>query len=308
VSRPSRRSWLLPRSADPSATRAGPPAAGCSWHPPRRPDRMRVASWIHVTLPKRRPQCRCPDTTTISPYFTGTHETTDSRSAGNAEHRSHRRLPHSVPSSIGGFQNSRSKAAHLVHRGRRAIRGDGFMNVTSHAQGMGNKGSSQYRALQRELERRHRQQRERSSAQPPPPDGAPAEESSRAGTRRAAARTCGWCHRAITPRSRGPIPKWCSATCRHRAWEQARAAASGRSAVEIVERVVTLPATAPLSASRPRQLAWVDLLRQLAVQVEQGTVYDRHLAAIATAVDDVMRAVRRRGSAALRSSPRWPQG
>jgi hypothetical protein len=184
------------------------------------------------------------------------------------------------------------------------------MNVTSDARDMGGKGSSEYRALQRERERRRRQQRERSTApqQPPPLEGAPEEAGSSAGTRRAAATTCGWCHRAITPRSRGPIPKWCSATCRHRAWEQARAAASGRSAVEIVERVVTLPATAPASASRPRQLAWVDLLRQLAVQVEQGTVYDRHLADIATAVDDVMRAVHRRGSTALRSSPRWPQG
>ncbi len=174
---------------------------------------------------------------------------------------------------------------------------------------MGSKGSSEYRALQRERERRRRQQRERSTAQqPPPPDRATAEDISWAAARRAAATTCGWCRRGITPRSRGPIPKWCSATCRHRAWEQARAAASGRSAVEIVERVVTLPATAPATASRPRQLVWVDLLRQLAVQVEQGAVYDRHLAAIATALDDVMRAVRRRGSTALRPSPRWRQG
>jgi hypothetical protein len=193
---------------------------------------------------------------------------------------------------------------HLVHHGHLAIRGDRFMNVTSHAHGMGS-NSSEYRALQRERERRRRQQQQ-SARHPPLPDRATAEDSARAGTRRAAATTCGWCQRAITPRPRGPIPKWCSATCRHRAWEQARAAASGRSAVEIVERVVTVPATPPASALRPRQLAWVDLLRQLAVQVEQGTVYDRHLAVIAAALDDVMRAVHRRGSTALRPSSRWP--
>jgi hypothetical protein len=52
----------------------------------------------------------------------------------------------------------------------------------------------------------------------------------------------------------------------------------------------------------------VDLLWQLAAQVEQGTVYDRHLAAIAAAVDDVRRALQRRGGTAVRSSSRWPRG
>ena len=101
---------------------------------------------------------------------------------------------------------------------------------------------------------------------------------------------------------------WCSATCRHRAWEQRRAAASGRRAVEIVERVVTVPAAPPSAAPQPRQLAWVELLRQLATQVERGAVYDRHLGPIAEAVDDVVRAVHRRGSAAHRATSRWPLG
>src|SRR4051812_17094869 len=52
------------------------------------------------------------------------------------------------------------------------------------------------------------------------------------------ATTCGRCRGEITPQRRGPIPKWCSATCRHRAWEQNRAAVSGRSAVQVVERQV----------------------------------------------------------------------
>lgn len=162
---------------------------------------------------------------------------------------------------------------------------------------MSSKGSSEYRALQRERERRRRQQQARGAArQQPPDDGVTA--GGKAGARRAAATTCGWCQGPITPRPRGPIPKWCSTTCRHRAWEQARAAGSGRSAVEIVERVVTVPA-APPPAPQPRQLAWVALLRQLAAQVEQGNVYDRHLAAIAATVDDVARAVHRRGSRAV---------
>jgi hypothetical protein len=174
---------------------------------------------------------------------------------------------------------------------------------------MGSKGSSEYRARQRERERQRRQQQERAAArQPSPLDRTTAENGSRSGARRAAATRCGWCHELITPRSRGPIPKWCSATCRHRAWEQARAAASGRSAVEIVERVVTVPTKPPPSTPRPRQLAWVDLLRQLAVQVEQGTVYDRHLAAIAAALDDVLRAVHGRAAANPRWVSWWPRG
>lgn len=106
---------------------------------------------------------------------------------------------------------------------------------------------------------------------------------------------CGWCHGPITPRSRGPIPKWCSATCRHRAWEQSRAAASGRSAIQVVERLVTVPAVARAPARTPRQRDWVDLLNELTAQVEGGAVYDRQMVAIAAAVDGAVRAVLRRG-------------
>jgi len=70
-------------------------------------------------------------------------------------------------------------------------------------------------------------------------------------------------------------------TCHHRAWEQSRAAASGHSAVHVVERILTVPARPPASAPKPRQLAWVDVLRELATQLEQSAVYDRHLLAIA---------------------------
>ena len=49
---------------------------------------------------------------------------------------------------------------------------------------------------------------------------------------------CGWCGSLILLPARGRVPKWCSSSCRHRAWELTRAAASGRAAVQVVDRVV----------------------------------------------------------------------
>ncbi len=51
---------------------------------------------------------------------------------------------------------------------------------------------------------------------------------------------CGWCSAEVTVPTRGRVPKWCSGTCRHRAWEQARAAASGRAAVTVVETLLDI--------------------------------------------------------------------
>src|SRR3954453_10472573 len=107
--------------------------------------------------------------------------------------------------------------------------------------------------------------------------------------RRSAATACGWCGGPITPGRRGPIPKWCSATCRHRAWEQARAAASGLSAVELVERRVEVQV--PLV---PTRRDWPRLLGELADQLNDGRVYDRDLPALARALQPVLGAYRRR--------------
>jgi len=104
---------------------------------------------------------------------------------------------------------------------------------------------------------------------------------------------CGWCGGPITLRSRGPIPKWCSATCRHRAWEQSRAAASGRAAVQIVERIVVTPAAAPVAAT-PRHDAWIDLLGELSRQLDRGVVYDRDLPGLAPALKEALAAFERR--------------
>ena len=118
--------------------------------------------------------------------------------------------------------------------------------------------------------------------------GTPAEGQNR----RSAATTCGWCAGPITPRSRGPIPKWCSATCRHRAWEQTRAAASDRAAVQLVERQVKI--RVPLE---PTRRDWPRLLDELATQLADGRIYDRDLPALARALRPVLRSHRWRARA-----------
>jgi hypothetical protein len=159
---------------------------------------------------------------------------------------------------------------------------------------MGSKGSSEYRARRRERERRRRQQVERAAVkQVHAPSDTPAKDASAAGARRAAATACGWCGGPITLRSRGPIPKWCSATCRHRAWEQNRAAASGRAAVQIVERIVVTPAAQPAPRT-PRHDDWPGLLRELSRQLDRGLIYDRDMPGVASALDEALAAFRRR--------------
>ncbi|GAA4304896.1 Hypothetical protein KLENKIAIHU_2634 [Klenkia terrae] len=125
----------------------------------------------------------------------------------------------------------------------------------------------------------------------PVPDGNPPVPAEH---RRAAATTCGWCFGPITPKSRGPVPKWCSASCRQRAWEQRRAAASGLSAVEVVERVVQVPAP-PHSRPAPKDQEWHGLIRELTRQLDSHHVYARHLAGIADEVRKLQAALDRRG-------------
>jgi hypothetical protein len=159
---------------------------------------------------------------------------------------------------------------------------------------MGSKGSSEYRALQRERERRRRRQPRRAASEPEQQaSGTPVPDPSARRARRAAATACGWCGGPITLRSRGPIPKWCSATCRHRAWEQARAAASGRAAVQVVERIVVTPAATPLVAT-PQHDDWIGLLRELGRQLDRGVVYNRDLPGLAPALEEALAAFQRR--------------
>ena len=117
---------------------------------------------------------------------------------------------------------------------------------------------------------------------------------------------CAWCEADIAVRPAGRVPSWCSSSCRHRAWEQRRAAASGRAAVQLVERVVevdvpvTVTETVEVLVS-PRGASWVDALRDLARQIDVGLVYDRDLPAMAEQLDQVLAALRRRPGFRLQS-------
>ena len=50
--------------------------------------------------------------------------------------------------------------------------------------------------------------------------------------------TCSWCGADVAVPAKGRVSKWCGTSCRHRAWKRHRAAKSGRSAVDVVERIV----------------------------------------------------------------------
>ena len=110
---------------------------------------------------------------------------------------------------------------------------------------------------------------------------------------------CGWCGSPILLPARGRIPKWCSSSCRHRAWELTRAAASGRAAVQVVDRVVQVdrPVTViqevPV-ATVPQVPSWPPVLAELATQLDTGRVYDRDLPALAQGLQEVIDALNRR--------------
>jgi hypothetical protein len=70
-------------------------------------------------------------------------------------------------------------------------------------------------------------------------------------------------------------------------------------AVAVVDRLVQVDRTVTVIervevASSPKGGGWVDALRELARQLDAGTVYDRDLPAVADSVDGVITALRRR--------------
>jgi hypothetical protein len=67
--------------------------------------------------------------------------------------------------------------------------------------------------------------------------------------------------------------------------------ASGRSAVEVVERVIELPAA---QERRPRRDEWPALLRELTAQLDTGRIYTRNLPELARALEQLTDAVHRR--------------
>jgi len=118
---------------------------------------------------------------------------------------------------------------------------------------------------------------------------------------------CGWCGSPILLPARGRIPKWCSSSCRHRAWELTRAAASGRAAIQVVDRavevdrLVTVVQEVPVPTV-PKGAEWPAALAQLATALDAGRVYDRDLPTLAQALADVAEALERRPG--WRSRPR----
>lgn len=110
---------------------------------------------------------------------------------------------------------------------------------------------------------------------------------------------CGWCGGPISLAATGRTPKWCSDTCRHRAWETTRAAATGAVAVKVVDRIVEVdkPVTVVEHVevpALPKGADWADALPDLARQLDTGKVYDRDLPALTSALDQVIDALNRR--------------
>jgi len=94
--------------------------------------------------------------------------------------------------------------------------------------------------------------------------------------------TCAWCGTTVPVLPPGRPPQWCSPACRHRAWEQAGAAASGRSAAEVVTHFVEVERPAVVAKpvvveTTPTGAAWSGALLELARQIDVSRVYDRDL-------------------------------
>lgn len=110
---------------------------------------------------------------------------------------------------------------------------------------------------------------------------------------------CGWCRQPIHVRATGRIAKWCSQACRSRAWQQRRAAASGLTAVEVVDRVIKVEKEVHVveyvdQPATPVGTAWAPALLELAMQIDAGRLYDRDLATLADALNEVLAALGRR--------------
>lgn len=93
--------------------------------------------------------------------------------------------------------------------------------------------------------------------------------------------TCGWCGTLMTVRHTGRLPKWCSQTCRQRAWETERAHRAGQAAVRVVDRYI---AAVPNTTG-----GWIEQLTKLAGQVEHQANLDLDL--LGTCLDALREAI-----------------
>lgn len=118
-------------------------------------------------------------------------------------------------------------------------------------------------------------------------------------TRRPTTVSCTWCGSQTTVLPVGRVPSWCSNSCRHRAWEQRRAASSGLASREQVERLVEVEVPVTITTEvevqvLPKGASWAKALSQLAEQIDRGRIYDRDLAGIAEGLDEASKALMRR--------------
>ncbi len=118
-------------------------------------------------------------------------------------------------------------------------------------------------------------------------------------TRRPSTVSCTWCGSQTTVLPVGRVPSWCSNSCRHRAWEQRRAASSGLASREQVERLVEVEVPVTIIKEievevLPKGASWDNALTQLAEQIDRGRIYDRDLAGIAEGLDEASKALMRR--------------
>lgn len=124
---------------------------------------------------------------------------------------------------------------------------------------------------------------------------------------------CGWCGQDVAVPARGRVPKWCSPACRHRAWEQRRAAASGLAAVEVKDRVIETVKTVTVVQHHTTEVPvpvlpgsvgeFVEVLADLTRRVDTGRIYDRDLPALTPAVAELVAALDRRTARQWR--PPW---
>jgi hypothetical protein len=124
---------------------------------------------------------------------------------------------------------------------------------------------------------------------------------------------CGWCGQDVAVPARGRVPKWCSPACRHRAWEQRRAAASGLAAVEVKDRVVETVKTVTVVQHHTTEVPvpvlsgsvdeFVEVLADLTRRLDTGRIYDRDLPTLTPAVAELVAALDRRTARQWR--PPW---
>jgi len=127
----------------------------------------------------------------------------------------------------------------------------------------------------------------------------PKSSAAPAKTRRPTTVSCTWCGSETIVLPVGRVPSWCSNSCRHRAWEQRRAASSGLASREQVERLVEVEVPVTIIKEvevevLPKGASWAKALTELAGQLDRGLVYDRDLAALGNAMEAAAAALGRR--------------